>query len=756
MSGTAARLAGLRWLACWRTPMEEVRVLDYAHSSLYDVPGEVFLYERTLEELILDSNRIKDLPRPLFHCHGLKTLCICDNDLVSLPEAICDLVQLQYLDVSRNALTSFPDSVNACKRLAVINVSCNPLLRLPEGITQLISLQELYLNDTDLEFIPANVGRLSKLRVLEVRDNRLATLPTAMARLKQLQRLDIGHNEFQGWPDVVAHLTSLTELLCDLNELTTIPPWIGNLQQLSCLDASNNRIQVVAPELGSCFKLCDLRLSYNELQCLPHTLGQLKNLITLKVDHNYLERLPDSIGSAEVIEEIVACHNNIEALTPQVGLLRKLRLLNLDDNRLEEIPPELGSCKNLRVLSVRQNELTNIPPELGHLPVIRVLNLADNHLHNLPVSILNLMSLQALWLSDIQSSPLVQLHQEFDAYLGRRVLTGILLPQQPTHNVAPRDDDGEWSEAVLIRRSGRIRFSQDLSDDEPGVLLRAPTPYPKELRMLAKQARNMVAARAQVATLFVQDPVGSSPSHSSVNIKEAKVKRPQGANDLAQYNQVAYVYSNQSLSPESRELEAIEVDRIRNEEHAHDRSIYANGQSYAVDTQASPAEIPIQDLSLEAPNSNRNQRRPITREESFRFCREEEASQVEVEGPPCNENDCACEMNRVMEVRAQRVIFEQETQTPRRPVRRQASFNMDPYPYHYQNVTCQKPVVDSIYNNNVQVRRFESVYGTCRPQNGQLSSPNRAAAGPATVPELIYGTSRTPNGESCDEQIVML
>ena len=42
---------------------EDVRTLDYRHCSLNDVPGEVFNCERTLEELLVDSNQIQELPR---------------------------------------------------------------------------------------------------------------------------------------------------------------------------------------------------------------------------------------------------------------------------------------------------------------------------------------------------------------------------------------------------------------------------------------------------------------------------------------------------------------------------------------------------------------------------------------------------------------------------------------------------------------------------------------------------------------------
>lgn len=48
---------------CLRAPKEEIDILDYSHCSLTDIPSDVFLHERTLVELLVDNNRIHDLPR---------------------------------------------------------------------------------------------------------------------------------------------------------------------------------------------------------------------------------------------------------------------------------------------------------------------------------------------------------------------------------------------------------------------------------------------------------------------------------------------------------------------------------------------------------------------------------------------------------------------------------------------------------------------------------------------------------------------
>lgn len=85
---------------CLKAEDDDVQVLDYEHASLTDVPAEVFAHERTLEVLRLDCNQITDLPRPLFHCHGLKELYLSDNEIAQLPPALASLIHLQVTSSS--------------------------------------------------------------------------------------------------------------------------------------------------------------------------------------------------------------------------------------------------------------------------------------------------------------------------------------------------------------------------------------------------------------------------------------------------------------------------------------------------------------------------------------------------------------------------------------------------------------------------------------------------------------------------------
>ncbi|XP_015602693.1 erbin isoform X2 [Cephus cinctus] len=477
--------------ACLRTQEEDVCELQLNHCNLYDVPPDVFIYERTLEKLYLDANRIKDLPRPLFQCHELRVLSLSDNEVSTLPPAIASLINLEYLDLSKNSIKELPDSIKECKNLRSIDISVNPFERFPDAITHIVGLRELYINDAYIEYLPANFGRLSALRTLELRENNMMTLPKSMSRLVNLQRLDIGNNDFTELPEVVGDLTNLTELWIDGNEIRRIPVNIEQLVRLNHFDCTMNAVQVIPSEIRGWRDISIMNFSTNEICQLPDSLCYLRTVVTLKIDDNQLNTLPDDIGQMSSLEELIVTKNFLEYLPSSLGLLRKLHCLNADNNYLRCLPPEIGSCTALSLLSLRSNNLTNIPPELGHLGSLRVLNLVNNCIKFLPVSMLNLTNLKALWLSDNQSQPLVPLQQDFNSEEDIMVLSCFMLPQKPRQDLEQMDQPVGPISGSVVGTGRRICFAAEVESELPRQLHRAPTPYPKELRNLARHARNL-------------------------------------------------------------------------------------------------------------------------------------------------------------------------------------------------------------------------------------------------------------------------
>ncbi|KYN05157.1 PREDICTED: protein lap1 [Cyphomyrmex costatus] len=477
--------------ACLRAQEEDICELQLNHCNLYDVPPDVFIYERTLEKLYLDANRIRDLPRPLFQCHELRVLSLSDNEITMLPPAIASLINLEYLDLSKNSIKELPDSIKECKSLRSIDISVNPFERFPDAITHIVGLRELYINDAYIEYLPANFGRLSALRTLELRENNMMTLPKSMSRLVNLQRLDIGNNDFTELPEVVGDLINLTELWIDGNDIRRVPANVEQLYRLNHFDCTMNAIHALPMEIRGWRDIGIMNLSSNEMYELPDTLCYLRTIVTLKIDDNQLNALPNDIGQMSSLEELIITKNFLEYLPSSIGLLRKLHCLNADNNYLRALPAEIGSCTSLSLLSLRSNNLTRVPPELGHLSSLRVLNLVNNCIKFLPVSMLNLSNLKALWLSDNQSQPLVPLQQEFNCEEDMMVLSCFMLPQKPRQDLEQMAQTTGPISSSIIGNGKRICFAAEVDSEVPRQLHRAPTPYPKELRNLARHARNL-------------------------------------------------------------------------------------------------------------------------------------------------------------------------------------------------------------------------------------------------------------------------
>lgn len=80
----------------------QVEYVDKRHCSLPCVPDDILRYSRSLEELLLDANHIRDLPKNFFRLQRLRKLGLSDNEIHRLPPDIQNFENLVELDVSRN------------------------------------------------------------------------------------------------------------------------------------------------------------------------------------------------------------------------------------------------------------------------------------------------------------------------------------------------------------------------------------------------------------------------------------------------------------------------------------------------------------------------------------------------------------------------------------------------------------------------------------------------------------------------------
>ncbi|XP_035775525.1 protein lap4-like isoform X5 [Anopheles albimanus] len=476
----------------------QIEYVDNRHSSLPNVPEEIFRYSNSLEELLLDANHIRDLPKGFFRLYRLRKLGLSDNDILKIPSDIQNFVNLVELDVSRNEIGDIPEDIRHLRSLQIADFSSNPIPRLPAGFSQLRNLTVLGLNDMSLTSLPQDFGCLSKLVSLELRENLLKNLPESISQLTKLERLDLGDNEIDELPSHLGYLPALQELWLDHNQLQRLPPEIGLLKNLVCLDVSENRLEELPEEIGGLECLTDLHLSQNLLETLPAGVARLVNLSILKLDQNRLHTLHDTIGCCVNMQELILTENFLAELPTSIGKMVLLNNLNVDRNALVAVPAELGHCRKLGVLSLRENKLTRLPSELGYCNELHVLDVSGNLLQHLPYTLVNLQ-LKAVWLSENQSQPVPTFQPDVDELTGEQVLTCFLLPQQryvPSTTTRgsgggaggsghdPDSDSDNWEEREASRTHS-VKFTEDFGADRDTPFVRQNTPHPKELKMKA-------------------------------------------------------------------------------------------------------------------------------------------------------------------------------------------------------------------------------------------------------------------------------
>ena len=104
-----------------------VEAIDKRHQNLTSFPDEICRYYRTLEELLLNSNQLHELPKGFYKLTQLHKLDISDNEIERLSPEIGNFVNLIEFDCNRNDIMEIPESIKYCKSLQVLNISNNPL-----------------------------------------------------------------------------------------------------------------------------------------------------------------------------------------------------------------------------------------------------------------------------------------------------------------------------------------------------------------------------------------------------------------------------------------------------------------------------------------------------------------------------------------------------------------------------------------------------------------------------------------------------
>jgi protein scribble len=497
-----------------------VEIIDKRHQNLTSFPDDIIRYYRTLEELLLDSNQLHELPKGFYKLTQLRKLDISDNEIEKISPEIGNFVNLVEFDCNRNDIQELPDSIRYLRNLQILDISNNPLQSLPGGLTQLRALVELTLNDLSLPALPEDIGSLANLRSLQARDNLLKAIPISLCNIAKLETLDLGSNEIEEIPDQIGKLINLKVIWLDLNQLKQVPINIGLLKKLQYLELSENMLETLPDEIAGCHSLTDINLAQNSIEYLPTSIGKLANLNILKLEQNQLVVLTAAIGECSQLSELILTENLLSELPTTIGQLKQLTNLNADRNRLAQLPHELCECENLVLLSLRDNQLARLPDQLGKLKKLRVLDVAGNKLAYLPYSLTE-ASLNAIWLAENQATGKIKLQPDYDEETQREVLTCYLLPQQNFHTPSMENLLQGSINTAAESMSQAVSAAKSITTSSADLITQKQQQTPPTLQ----QQEQSLQAQSQAQTASTNESVRFAPEPDELDEKPSHFVR---------------------------------------------------------------------------------------------------------------------------------------------------------------------------------------------------------------------------------------
>lgn len=136
---------------------------------LLSVPNNLplsFQYLENLQDLVIVSKSLTEIPFFINNLKHLKRLKILSTGLEIIPNELCELEELVELTLSGNKIKVLPKNIGNLKSLEKLKISSNPIEKLPESIQNLKNLIELDILSTIIIELPSTLLKLPKLKVI--------------------------------------------------------------------------------------------------------------------------------------------------------------------------------------------------------------------------------------------------------------------------------------------------------------------------------------------------------------------------------------------------------------------------------------------------------------------------------------------------------------------------------------------------------------------------------------------------------------
>ena len=104
------------------------------------------------------------------------------------------MTTINNLVLNNNKIEELPVEIGQLLTLTGLNINNNNIKSLPTEIGALIKLQGFYSNGNGITEIPESFSELKELRFFEVADNNLTIIPDSVASLEKLKKVNIKNN----------------------------------------------------------------------------------------------------------------------------------------------------------------------------------------------------------------------------------------------------------------------------------------------------------------------------------------------------------------------------------------------------------------------------------------------------------------------------------------------------------------------------------------------------------------------------------
>ncbi|XP_022189567.1 leucine-rich repeat-containing protein 57 [Nilaparvata lugens] len=148
-----------------------LRSLDMSDNKFTVIPTEIHTYQK-LKVLILNRNRLTNLPDELGSLAKLESFSATDNKLTTLPTSFANLTALKKVHLSGNLIKEFPVMLCGLSHLDFIDLSKNKLTTVPKGVAKLQCI-ELNLNQNQISSIHLDLASCPRLKTLRIEENCL-------------------------------------------------------------------------------------------------------------------------------------------------------------------------------------------------------------------------------------------------------------------------------------------------------------------------------------------------------------------------------------------------------------------------------------------------------------------------------------------------------------------------------------------------------------------------------------------------------